>query len=305
MKKILIFGGTGFIGRHLLALLKNDYKLVVFSRNPEKWKSILPEEVDLLAFSDDVDTLAGHFYNAWGIIHLAGENVGGGRWTPALKERILQSRTSVVNLIAEAFQSATKKPSFYIQGSATGYYGINPTDAEITESRPSTRDSFLTDVSVLQEEQADVLKDQTRLVFIRTGIVLDKEEGALPRIAMPFKLFAGGPVGNGMQWIPWIHIRDEVAAIKFIMEHENMHGPVNLTAPAPVRQKDFARYLGRALNRPSVMPAPAFALRLLLGKERAEDLLLSGLRIVPEKLLEAGFRFKYPDISDALGDLYE
>ena len=143
----------------------------------------------------------------------------------------------------------------------------------------------------------------TRLVYLRTGIVLDRKEGAFPRMVMPFRLFAGGPLGSGNQWIPWIHIRDEVKAIKFLIENERVSGPVNLTAPQPVRQKEFARIIGKTINRPAFMPAPAFALRMVLGSERAENLLLTGLRVIPEKLEKAGFQFEYSDPTRAISEI--
>lgn len=304
MKHILILGGTGFIGRHLIDLVKEDYTITVFTRSPVEAARVLPSGVQLVRNPENATALAAYLNEASCLINLAGENVGGGRWTPAFRERILNSRLENVSLIAEAFQQADNKPGCYVQGSATGYYGINPSDAEITESRPSSRDSFLTSVAVQQEEAAKVLNEHTRLVLVRTGIILDRAEGALPRIALPFRLFVGGPVGSGRQWLPWIHIHDEVRAIRFVMENEKMVGPVNLTAPQPVRQEAFARELGKALHRPSLLPAPAFALRLLLGKDRANDLLLSGLRVVPQKLTDAGFNFRYQRLQEALQDIY-
>ena len=304
MKSIIIFGGTGFIGRHLIELMKDDYQISVFSRNAQKAKSKLSDKVSVYNYPSDANELAPYFDKANGVINLAGENIGGGRWTVDFKDRIMNSRLDVIKLIREAFFNATKKPDFFIQGSASGFYGINPSEAEITESRPSTRDSFLTTVAVKQEESASDLKDFTRLVFIRTGIVLDRKEGALPQIAMPFRMFAGGPIGNGKQWIPWIHINDEVKAIRHIIQNETLEGPVNLTAPHPVRQKEFAKQLGKVLHRPAFMPAPAFALKALLGKAKAEDLLLSGLKVIPEKLLSSGFSFQFKDLGSALNDVY-
>lgn len=305
MKNIIIFGGSGFIGSHLLNLLKDDYQITVFSRNTQKIKTSRPEDISVENYPENAKDLALYFNKADGVINLAGENIGGGRWSDAFKNKILNSRLDVTHLIRDAFLQAKKKPAFFIQGSAAGFYGINPSDAEITESRPSTRDSFLTNVAVKQEESTADLKDLTRLVFIRTGIVLDRKEGALPKIALPFKLFAGGPVGSGNQWIPWINIKDEVEGIRFVMENDVVNGPVNLTAPNPVRQKDFAKQLGKVLNRPSIMPAPASALKLLLGKERAKDLLLSGLRVIPDKLIKAGFKFQFEKLDAALRNIYK
>lgn len=306
MKTILIFGGTGFIGHNLINILKDDYKLIVFSRNPKKHNAESLGNVNLQGFDlANPEKLFPYFEQATGVINLAATNIGESRWTKSFKAQILNSRLDMGNFIRFIFENLTTPPDFLIQGSASGYYGINPSDAKITESRPSTRDSFLTRVAVNSEENIDALQEITRLVFIRTGIVLDKNEGALPKIALPFKMFAGGTVGNGKQWFPWIHINDVVAAIKFILSHEDITGPVNLTAPNPLRQKDFARALGKTLNRPAIVPAPGFALRLLLGKEKADDLLLSGLRVVPDKLLSSGFRFQFETINVALKDIYK
>lgn len=304
MKNIIIFGGTGFIGRHLIHKLGGAYNITVFSRNVDKAKSSMPRGVSLAKYPNDAGELASILNHTDGVINLAGENIGGGRWTRDFKAKILSSRLDVIQQVNEAFHLSKKKPAFLIQGSASGYYGINPSDAEITEERPSSHDSFLTNVAAKQEEAVASLKTLTRLVLIRTGIVLDRTEGALPQMAMPFKMFAGGPLGNGKQWLPWIHIKDEVLAIKFIMENENISGAVNLTAPTPLRQKDFASLLGKALHRPSILPAPAFALKALLGKEKAEDLLLSGLRVIPAKLLKSGYSFQFEELESALEEIY-
>lgn len=304
MNRIIIFGGSGFIGRRLVGLLKDDYMITVISRNPEIVKNKFPARIKVDTFPDKTTTLALLFDEADGVINLAGENIGGGRWTPDFKDKILNSRLQINNLIKDAFEKSEKKPSFYIHGSASGYYGIDPSDKEITETSPSLQDSFLTSVAYQSEESIASLAEQTRLLMIRTGIVLDRTEGALPRIALPFKLFAGGPVGDGKQWFPWIHIDDIVNAIRFAIENESLSGPVNLTAPNPVRQKQFATALGKVLKRPSFMPAPAFALRIMLGKEKANELLLSGLRVIPGKLNKAGFRFQFEQLNEALVDIY-
>lgn len=306
METILIFGGTGFIGRKLVKHIRKDYRLIVFSRNPEKYDpekmgNVIPQAFDL----NTPEKLFPSFDEAVGVINLAGTNIGESRWTKSFKAQILSSRLEMGDYIRFIFENVGTPPEFFIQASASGYYGINPSDAKITESRPSARDSFLTRVAVEAEENVEVLNEITRLIYLRTGIVLDKNKGALPRIALPFKMFAGGPVGNGKQWFPWIHIDDVTEAIHYLMKNEKVIGPVNLTAPNPVRQKDFAKALGAMLHRPAIFPAPAIALKLLLGKEKATDLLLSGLRVVPEKLINAGFRFKFETIGDALKDIYK
>jgi len=303
-KTILIFGGTGLIGTHLIHELKNNYKVIVLSRNPAKAEQ-KPPLVEFKSYDADIhEELVPLFEEADGVINLAGQNIGEKRWTNSFKNKILESRIEMGNLIRKAFEKTENKPEFFIQGSASGYYGINPSDAEVTEERPSTRDSFLTNVAVKAEENVADLSKITRLVFIRTGIVLDKNGGALPKMALPFRLFVGGTVWSGKQWMPWIHMEDEIKAIRFAIENKTLIGAVNLTAPFPVRQKTFAKALGKTLKRPSFFPAPAFMLKLILGKERAKDLLLSGLRVVPDKLLKAGFSFQFDTINKALNDIY-
>lgn len=305
MKTILIFGGTGFIGSRLVNELKADYKLVIFSRNPAKVKLKLAG-VDYKAYDPQKpESLVPWLEKAFGVINLAGQNIGEKRWSKEFRDEILQSRLAMGNLIKEAFDKSSKKPSFFIQGSATHYYGIKPTDEKITEERVPTNDCFLTGVSIKSEEEVSQLAKQTRLVFVRTGIVLDKNEGALSRMAMPVKFFVGGPLGNGQQWVPWIHINDEIRAIRFVIENEKITGGVNLTAPNPVKQKNFAKAIGKQFGRPAFMPAPAFMLRLILGKTRADNLLLSGLRIVPAKLTKAGFKFKFETVEEALAEIYK
>jgi uncharacterized protein (TIGR01777 family) len=306
VKQIVIFGGTGFIGRHLIDELKDDYKIIVFSRNPSEYQYLASNLADIVRLDLDNPNKAIPFVeNAEGIINLAGENIGAGRWTKSFKNQVLQSRLRMAGFIMKAFLNSQKKPKYFIQGSAIGYYGVKTENIEITEGNKGFRDGFLADVAIQYEEAFSEISNLTRLVFARTGIVLDKTEGALPKMAMPFKMFAGGKVGSGRQWISWIHIKDLVNAIRFIMENEDVSGPVNLTAPVPVTQNEFAKTIGKTLNRPSIMPAPGFALQMLLGKDRANELLLNGKRVVPQKLLGLKFNFKYSTIEPALSAIYK
>lgn len=305
MKKIIIFGGSGFIGQHLVEELKNDYKIIIISRSASKTSSNPHENVIVKSYSpNSPKSLVPLFEEATGVINLAGQNIGEKSWSKEFKDQILQSRIEIGNLIKDTFDSCKNKPSFFIQGSATHFYGVNPSDEEITDDRPGRQDSFLSMVAVQAEENVNILEKQTRLVYTRTGIVLDKTNGALSKMAMPIKMFVGGPLGSGKQWVPWIYIKDIVRAIRFIIEHEDLRGGINLTAPHPVRQKDFAKAIGETLKRPAFLPAPAFALRLILGKDKANDLLLSGLRIIPAKLLKAGFKFQFETVEEALNDIY-
>jgi uncharacterized protein (TIGR01777 family) len=305
MKELVIIGGTGFIGRHLVKTLQPDYRIVVLSRHPERHQGMFSEGVDLKKYDlNDPSASIPLFDGVHGVINLSGENIGGGRWTETFKDRVMKSRLEVGNFLKVVFNALSGKPNFLLQASATGIYGNAPSDEEMTESSPSARDSFLTEVAFKNEENLAPVKAQTRLVFLRTGIVLDAKEGALPRIALPFKLFVGGRIGNGRQWMPWIHLDDVVHAIRHIIDNDRLAGPVNLTSPESVRQKDFARSLAKALHRPCWLPAPAFALKLILGSERASDLLLTGRKVVPEKLVESGFSFHHREIDEAFQNIY-
>lgn len=303
MNNILIFGGSGFIGRHLIKELIDNYNITVASRNPDEQKHLFPDNVQLVKIDySNFEQLVPYFDKANIIINLAGENVGS-RWNDKKKQSIKNSRLNTDKLIVEAFHSCTNKPSTIIQGSGMGVYGFEDSEITFTENSPLGTKGFLTEVGIAHEESLSSLSGQTRLVFLRTGLVLDGEEGALPPMAMPFKFFGGGPVGNGKQWNSWIHIKDEVKAIRFLLEDKEKSGAYNLTAPQPVRNKTFAKSLGKALNRPSFFPAPAFILQASMG-EMADELLLSGLKIIPEKLLDAGFKFQFESLDDALKDIY-
>jgi len=303
LKKILIFGGSGFIGRHLVDEIKDNYHITVFSRNPDKALERLPAAVNIektdLKKPEDI---AWFFDEADAIINLAGENVGS-RWTKKKMNAIRESRLGVDRLIAGAFQKAEQKPSCIIQGSGMGVYGFKPSDEEFTEDSPLGKEGFLTDVGIAHEKALASLEGRTRLVFLRTGLVLDRKGGALPLMAGSFKIFLGGPTGTGKQWTSWIHILDEVRAIRFLLEKESASGAFNLTAPNPVRQKEFAKALGKAIHRPTAITTPASFLKMMMGP-MAGELLLGGLKIIPKRLMEAGFQFQYPTIEEAFGDIY-
>ncbi|NOX86262.1 MAG: TIGR01777 family protein [Chlorobi bacterium] len=303
MKNILIFGGSGFIGRHLINEIKDDYQITVLSRNPVKAAKNMPGTVKIKKLDpENPEKLVLFFDEADGIVNLAGENVGS-RWTKKKMDAIRQSRLEIDQLIVDAFQKARQKPSFIIQGSGMGVYGFKPTDDTFTEDSPLGKEGFLTETGIAHEKAFDPLKGSIRLVFLRTGLVLDRKGGALPMTAASFKIFLGGPVGNGKQWISWIHIRDEVRAIRFLMEKETASGAYNLTAPNPVRQKEFAVALAKALHRPAAITTPAAFLKTMMGP-MADELLLSGLKIIPKRLTDAGFKFKFNTIEEAFADIY-
>jgi len=298
MKTILIFGGSGFIGRHLVHELKDDYRVTVLSRNPESHTTLFSDKVRVVK----PESLVNLFNEADAVINLAGENVGS-RWTSAKKRAIKYSRLDTDKLISVAFNTCHNKPAVVIQGSGMGVYGFETSDETFTEDSPVGAKGFLTKVGIAHEKALEILKNKTRLVHLRTGLVLDGKGGALPMMAMPFKFFAGGHSGNGKQWISWIHIKDEVRAIRFLLENTKAEGPYNLTAPKPVRSKDFATALGKALHRSSWFHSPAVLLKLMMA-DMADELLLNGLKIVPKRLLDAGFKFQFETVEEALNEIY-
>ena len=304
--RIIITGGTGLIGSELSKSLAADgHEVIVLSRNPEG--KPLPTGVRAEKWDGKTAVSWGHLADgADAIINLAGENIAGSgllpaRWTKERKARILNSRLDAGNAVVEAVAAAKVKPKLVIQSSGIDYYGNVP-DGVVTEDSPAGDDGFLAKVTVPWEDStAAVEQEGVRRVIIRTGVVLDKEGGPLGTMLLPFKFFAGGPVGSGKQWLAWIHIQDVVSAIRFLLAHEAARGPYNLCAPEPVRYKDFSKLIGQTMGRPSVVPAPAFGMKLVLGE--AADLVLNGRCAKPKRLLDAGFTFAFPDAQSALQDL--
>jgi uncharacterized protein (TIGR01777 family) len=300
--RVIITGGTGLIGRPLSAALVADaHDVTVLTRDPEKVKD-MPAGVKLVAWD-------GQSAHGWGeladgagaIVNLAGENLSGGRWTKEMKQKIRQSRTRAGKAVMEAIAAAAVKPEVLVQSSAVGYYGTATGDKPVTEAEPAGND-FLAKVCFDWEHStAGASHLGIRRPLLRTGVVLANEGGAFPKLLLPFKFFAGGPMGSGKQWLPWIHIEDEVRAIQFALSNEEADGPLNLSAPNPVTNSEIAKKLGEIMGRPSFVPAPGFALQTVLGEMAV--LVLEGQRAVPAKLQALGFQFKYATIEPALRQL--
>ncbi len=299
----LITGGTGFIGRGLSRrLLEAGYDVAVLTRNPAAYEKAAGGKIRYVKW--DGSTAAG-----WGtlvggaaaVVNLAGANIANKRWTPDVKERIIQSRLAAGNAVVEAIAAAKSKPGVLVQASAVGVYGSRG-DEELDESSPPG-EGYLAEV-VRKWESSTVAAEEAgvRRVVIRSGLVLGADGGAFPRLLRPFKFFAGGPLGTGHQWFPWIHYRDEIEATKFLIVNERTNGVYNLCAPEPLRNRDFSRIIGRILKRPWWWPVPAFALRTLYG-EMADALLLASEKVLPKRLFEAGFQFEYRTAEAALRDL--
>jgi uncharacterized protein (TIGR01777 family) len=299
--RILISGGSGLVG-HALAgqLIGSGHRVVITSRDPARVKG-LPGGAKVEAWdAGSWQQLVPLIDGADAVVHLVGENLAAGRWTKRRKQRLRDSRIDSSRAVARAIADAKSPPGVLVQASAVGYYGPCG-EAEIDEEA-SAGDDFLAGLCRDWEDASAEVEDLgVRRPVLRTGPVLSAKGGALPRMLLPFRLFIGGPVGSGQQWFPWIHLEDEVGAICFLLEHGLATGPFNLTAPHPLTNGDFSRMLGKVLRRPSVMPVPGAALRLAFGE--MGELLLTGQRAVPKKLLEAGYEFHYPEAEAALREI--
>lgn len=301
--RVIIAGGSGLIGRELTQLLSaHGHEVIVLSRSPHLVTD-LPGSARALRWDARTAGNWGHLVdNSTAIVNLAGTNIGEGRWTAQRKRAIISSRTNASAAVVQAVQASDSNPEVVIQASAVGYYG-NRGDEILTEASNPAADYFPAEVCVRWERAIQAVAEFTRLVVIRTGIVLSSKGGALPKLLTPFKMFAGGPFGDGKQWFPWIHLSDEARAVAFLIAAKEAGGVFNLTAPGVARNRTFARTLGAALGRPSRMPTPAPVLRLALGEMSA--LLLDGQRASSQKLRDAGFDFRYGEAGPALRDLID
>ena len=302
MQRVIITGGTGFIGAPLARQLAAKYEVVVLSRNPAAAGS-LGNGVQVVAWDGRTAQGWGHLASgAFAIINLAGENLSAGRWTAARKAAIVNSRQQAAQAVLEAISQAEVKPAVLVQSSAVGYYGPRG-DEKINENeKPGS--TFEATTCVAWEKATEAVEALgVRRVIIRTGVVIEKRGGALARMALPFQLFIGGPVGSGKQYFPWIHLADEINAIQFLLEDPQARGVFNLSAPNPVTMGEFATALGKALGRPAFIPAPGFALRLLFGE--MAGILLNGQRVIPSRLQKQGFRFQYSTVDAALSAIYQ
>ena len=293
--KILMTGGTGFIGSVLcLRLVEENHNIVVLSRHPENISSPIKAISDLNELSDDV------FFDV--VINLAGEPIANKRWSEQQKNRIFSSRIGTTENLVEYFKRLENKPKLFLSGSAIGYYGIDKTDDIIDETGEGD-DSFSSELC--QKWEAVALKAEglgIRTCLLRTGIVLGKGGGALSKMLLPFKWCLGGRIGQGTQWMPWIHIDDLIGVIMYCIHHDDVSGAVNGTSPNPVTNEVFTKALGKELKRPTIFPMPEIMVKLLMG-QMGEELLLAGKQIVPTKVLDSGYSFEYKTLDEALIDI--
>jgi hypothetical protein len=302
---ISITGGTGFVGRRLVAsLLQQQHTVLVLTRNLERARSILgsPQGLELVEYDPlQPQSWASRLEGSQGIVNLAGEPLAGSRWTPAKKAEIRRSRIEGTQALVQAIQRLEQKPSVMVSGSAVGFYGPHEDDQSLTEASEAGSD-FLAQVCVDWEAAAQPVQDLgVRLVILRTGIVLGEGGGALDQMVGPFQIFVGGPIGSGQQWLSWIHVEDLVKLIEFALTHASVEGVINGTAPQPLQMEKFCQTLGQVLGRPSWLPVPSLALELLLGE--AAQVVLTGQRVIPAQAEAAGFSFAYPELKPALQDI--
>jgi len=297
--RIVIAGATGFLGRPLVeSLVADGHGVTVLTSNANEHSP--RNGARTVVWSPDGTAGAWSFEisGADAVINLAGESIAGKRWSDSQKTNIVESRRLATRSLVAAIGGATSRPALLLNGSAVGYYG--PRDDEVITEEGAPGDDFLARVCTTWETEAQAAaSDRTRVVMLRTGLVLEKDGGALPQMLPPFRFGVGGPVGSGRQYWPWIHRADWIGIVRWILQTPGVVGPVNATAPNPVTNTEFARALGRAMHRPSFMPAPAFALRVLLG-EMADGLLLSGQRAVPRRAEQGGYSFRYRQVEEAL-----
>jgi uncharacterized protein len=294
--RVVVAGGTGFIGTRLSGrLIAEGHEAIVLTRNAQKSRDHIHPSVRVASWAPGADW-EGLVDGAGAIVNLAGESIAQ-RWTARSRARILQSRLDATRRLHDAVAHARLKPSVLVNASAVGTYGLHG-DEELDEESPSGVD-FLADTCVKWEKAARTLEELgLRVVRVRIGIVLGEEGGALAKMLPPFKVGLGGPLGSGRQWMSWIHVDDLVDLIVWAIQTPTVTGIVNATAPNPVRMKEFAATLGRVLHRPAFIPAPAIALRLLLGEMAV--MVLEGQRVLPKKTEALGFRFKHQELEEAL-----
>lgn len=294
---ILLTGGTGLIGRALCRhWARQGHRLTVWSRSPARVPDLCGESVRGIG---RLEELGEEPLDA--VINLAGAPIANRPWTSKRKRLLWASRIGLTEQLLAWLESRQQKPGLLIAGSAVGWYGDGG-ERELHEDSPPVTDDFAAQLCGAWEEtamRAEALG--IRVVRVRTGLVLAADGGFLKRLLLPFKLGLGGPVGNGRQWMPWIHLADQIGLIDFLLRHPGAEGPYNACAPQPVRNADFAKALGRALHRPAFMPLPAPVLRIGLGE--LSVLLLGGQRALPVRATEAGYAFRFTDLNVALADL--
>ena len=293
---IAIAGGSGFVGQELQKqLLEANVQISILTRSPEKIQT--NQQIRAVKWLTEDSKPEEELESVDAIINLAGESINSGRWTEQRKKRILHSRMKATKEINRIISVLQKKPEVLINASAVGYYGMSET-ATFTEDSQSNATDFLAQVVQHWEKEAKkVERYGVRPVFVRLGIVLGKG-GALPLMALPYKLFAGGTVGSGRQWLSWIHVSDVARLMIYAIHNQDISGPLNATTNTPLQMREFGKAIGHVLKRPHWFPVQSFMMRLLLGE--MSNMILSGQKVLPQKALEHGFTYNYPNVEAAL-----
>ena len=305
--RVIITGGSGLIGRALTAdLTSAGHEVIILSRTPQDVED-LPHNTRAIGW--DTHTASGwvdQVHEDTAIVNLAGPNLAGegffpSRWTAERKQKLRQSRVQAGQAVVDAVRRANEKPRVVIQASGIGYYGVHA-DEIIDEHHPPGDDFLAQLCRDWENSTAAVEEYHVRHAIIRSGLVLSTQNGSLPRVILPYKLFVGGPFGDGKQWWSWIHLEDEVRAIRFLIDNTAARGPFNLTSPNPLTNDDFGRALARVIGRPHLIPVPSFAMRAAFGE--VSMVVLEGQRVIPRRLQELGFEFEFTDLDTALRDLF-
>ncbi|OGU57489.1 MAG: TIGR01777 family protein [Ignavibacteria bacterium RBG_13_36_8] len=303
-KRIVITGATGMIGTRVTKeLIDRGDEVIIFSRSPQRAKNVIKGAKEYVLWTQNAkremiweDSLEG----VDAVIHLSGENVMSKRWNDEHKQNILNSRIDTTKALVDALAEVKKKPEVFICASAIGYYGSSE-EKEFDEYSEAGNDFLAGVVKQWEEEARRVGEYSIRYIGIRTGIVLDKNEGALARMLTPFKFLIGGPLGNGKQWFPWIHINDVVGIYLHALDNPKVNGVLNAAAPEFITMKKFCETLGSIMHRPSFFRVPAFVLRILFGE--GADILVKGAKVFPKKTIDSGYEFEYESIEPALRNL--
>lgn len=301
--KILVSGGTGFIGKALCrSLVRRGMTVTVLSRNPLRAKAMLDPSVKVVEW-DGVGSgpWERELDSASAVINLAGEPIAAGRWTQKRKQLIVGSRLNATHLLAQSISRLSNKPRLLISASGVGYYGTS--QETLFDERNGSGSDFLAQLCVAWEGAALAVQSAgVRVVCLRTGMVLEKDGGALAKMVPPFRAFVGGPIAPGTQWVSWIHRADLIGLIEWSLTNEQVAGPVNAVAPEPVTMKEFCRTLGSVLGRPSWLPVPEFSLRLAFGE--LASVMTTGQRVIPKAALKNRYQFHFPRLDSALRAIF-
>lgn len=297
--KIVIAGGSGFVGQKLTDTLLNEgHEIIILSRKDSK----IEGTIKYVKWLQEGTFPENEIISADAFVNLAGVSINEGRWTTKHREQIYASRMEATDELLRIISALQTKPAVLVNASAIGIYRASE-DNIYTEESTDYADDFLGHtVTDWEKKAASVESEGIRVVFMRFGVILGKNGGALPLMVLPYKLFAGGTVGSGNQWVSWVHIEDVTHAIAFAISNKRLYGPVNVTSPFPKRMKYFGKTIGSVLHRPHWIPVPSFAMKVVLGKKSA--LVLEGQHVLPKKLLHNDFTFHFPTLESALNDLY-